>query len=113
MKARQPTELNQPRHDHLDVHIRGVMPKIDKAQRLGPKLPGAVETGSPIIDHRGVKRGFIQLMFEENAPAIRQRLVDDLHAFEITLQSAPVMDLAGEIPAVGDPDRQRFGTEYL
>src|SRR5262245_21448638 len=52
-------------------------------------------------------------MFEENTPVVGQGLVYRMHAVPIAVQRPPRMYLAGKVPAVGDPHRQRFGAENL
>src|SRR5262245_41901567 len=46
MKSTELPELNQPRHNHFNVHVRRMMAKIDKAQGFRPELTRAVIAGS-------------------------------------------------------------------
>src|SRR5437660_6869682 len=108
MKASQFAELNQPRDDHLDVHVGRVVAQINEADRFRPKLAGAVIARPPIVDYRRIERRLIKLMLDKNPPIVGQRSVNLTHAFEIALERAAEVLLAGKIPAVADPDRVGF-----
>src|SRR5438132_9762731 len=105
MKPRQFAELNQPRDDHLNIHVGRVMAQIDQAERLRPQLARAVIARSPVVDYGRIKSRLIKLMLDKNAPVVGQRDVNLAHALEVAFERAAEVVLAGKIPAVTDPDR--------
>ena len=40
MEAPEPTAVNEPRYDHLDVHAGGVTAEIDETKRFGSERFG-------------------------------------------------------------------------
>src|SRR5437762_8929663 len=111
MKAGELPELNQARHDHLDIDVRRVMSEVDEAERFRPQFARAVITGAPIIDDRGVERRFVKLVLDKDAPVIGQRVINPAHAFKITFERVAKMLLTRKIPAVTDPNRMRLRAE--
>src|SRR2546425_8221565 len=107
MKAPQFAKLNQASDDHLNVDVGGVMPQINEAESLWPKLARTVIADAPVINYRRVEGGFVKLVFNEKPPVVRQRLVNPAHTFEVSFQCLTKMLLAGKIPAVADPNRMR------
>src|SRR5262245_18841197 len=87
------------------------MSQVNEASRLRPKFARAVITRAPVVDDRVVERRSIQLVLEKYAAVIRQRFVYDMHAFQISLERAPGMDLTGKVPAVAYPNGKRLRPE--
>src|SRR5262245_47968982 len=87
------------------------MSQVNEASRLRPKLARAVITRAPVVDDRGGERRFVQLVLEKDVPVIRQRFVYGMHAFQISLERAPGMNLTGKVPAVTYPNGKRLRPE--
>ena len=80
-------------------------PRSTSDSACGSELRGAPEARPPVVQHGRVERGFLELVLQEHAPAVRQAAVDRAQAVEVALERATEMLLAGEVPAVADPDR--------
>ena len=113
MKTGEFAELNQPRHDHLDVHVRRMVAQIDQAESLRAKFPSAVITRAPIVNDGGIERRLVELVFDEQSPVVRERGVDVPYAIEVAFEHPPKMLLAGKVSAVSNPHRVGFRTELL
>ena len=66
----------EPRDDHLDVDVRRVVAEIDEREARSPKLPGAVVARAPVVQHRRVEGRLVELVLDEQPPAVGQRRVD-------------------------------------
>src|SRR6185503_11884757 len=113
MKPGELTELNKSRHDHLDVHVGCMVAQINQAEGLRSQLARAVVTGSPIVYHRRIESGLVKLMFDEEAPVVRQRRVDLAHTLEVACEHAAEMLLAGKVSTVANPNGVRLRAERL
>ena len=113
MEAAEPLRMHQARDDHFDVHVRRVVAEIDEAERLGPERLRRHERAAPVLDDGRVERGLVHLVLDEHAPVVGQRRVDLLLRFEIAIERAAEMRLAGKIGAVADPHRERLRAELL
>ena len=51
MKPTKFAELDQPRHDHLDIHRWRMMPKIDQTIRLIAQFFGDHVIRTPVLHH--------------------------------------------------------------
>src|SRR5688572_23935171 len=111
MKAAELTELDEPRDDHLHVGVRGMVPEVDERKCTIAELARAVITRAPVIQHRRVKGRLVELVLDEQAPAVRQGAINRSHAVEIAIQRPAKMELAGEIPAIADPHSVRLRPE--
>src|SRR4026208_532017 len=100
MKAGEFAELDQPRHDHLNVDVGRVMSQIDQAESFGPEFARAVIAGPPIVNYRRIKRRLVELVLDKDATVVRQRRINTSHAFHIALQRASKMLLARKVATV-------------
>ena len=90
-----------------------MMAEVDQAMGLRPQRLRRHEAGSPVGDHGRIERGLVKLVLEKHAPVVGQARVDLAHRFEIPVERAVEVRLAGKVRAVGDPDRQRLRAELL
>src|SRR6266496_6715947 len=111
MEAPELPELDEPGHDHLDVDVGRVVPEVDQGERPLPELAHAVVAGPPVVEHGRVEGGLVQLVLDEQAPALGQDAIDLAQAVEIALERLPEVDLAREVAPVADPDRVRAGAQ--
>ncbi len=113
MEAAQPAELDEARHDHLDIDIGRMMAEIDQAPGVLAEAGGGQVIGPPILDHGRIEGRLVHLVLGEQLPALRQTSIDLPHRIQIALEGLGEVALAGEVGAVGDPDRERLGSDRL
>src|SRR6476660_10321211 len=85
--------------------------QVDEALRLLTELLRAVVAGAPVVDDGRIEGRLVQLVLQEHAPAVGQRVVYGTHAVDVPLERAAGVHLPGEVAAVTDPDRERVRTE--
>ena len=108
VKPAQLSETGKPRHDHLDIDGGRVMAEVDKAFRPVAKMCGSNIAGAPILYHRGIKRRFVEFVFDQKRPVAGQRRVNFLRTFKIAIEACGEILLARKIGPIPDPYRQRF-----
>ncbi len=108
MEAAQPAELDQPRHDHLDVDGRRMVAEIDQAEGLRAEAGGGEIARAPVLDDGGVEGGLVDLVLDEQPPIRRQAGIDRARGIQVALEAGGEMLLAGEVGAIADPDRERL-----
>src|SRR5215207_8601762 len=113
VEAGELAELDEARDDHLDVDVRRVVAEVYEAERLRPQLERAVVARAPVVDDRRVEGRLVELVLDEEPPVRRQGGVDVAHALKVQLKHAAEVLLAGEVPAVADPDRVRLRPDFL
>ena len=113
MKSAELAELDEPRHDHLDVHVRRVVPEVDERERARPQLFHAVVARAPVVEHRRIERRLVHFVLDEQPPCVRQCSIDGLQTLEIPVQRPSKVNLPGKVASVPDPDRVRPRTKLL
>ena len=88
------------------------MAEVDQALRLRSQLAGTVVARPPVVDHRRVEGGLVQLVLEKDPPVVGERVVDRAHAVEISLERLTKRHLPRKVAAVADPHRQRLRSEH-
>jgi hypothetical protein len=113
MESAEAARMDQPRDDHLDVHIGRVMPEVDQAERLRAERLRGHQRAAPILNHRRIERRLVHFVLDQHAPIRRQRCIDLCSRFQIALERVRQVLLAREVGAVADPHGQRFRAKHF
>src|SRR6185295_7512072 len=76
VKAAELPELQEARHDHLDVDVGGMVPEVHQGERPLPELAHAVVAGAPVRDDGRVEGGLVELVLDEELEALGQGAID-------------------------------------
>src|SRR5206468_1299919 len=90
-------ELDEAGHDHLDVDVGRVMAQVDERERPLAQLARAIIAGAPVVDAGGIEGRLVQLVLDEEPPALRKGAVDVAHAVEVPLEGLSQVHLPGEV----------------
>ncbi len=113
MEAPEPPGVDQPGHDHLDVHVRRMVAQVHQAAGLGAECLRREQRAAPVLDDRRVERRLVHLVLDQQQPVLRQRPVDGRGRVQVPLKGARQMLLARKVAAIADPQGQGVGPECL
>ena len=97
VKASELSNAVQTRDNLFDVDVRRMVSKIDEAFCLRAEFLGGHERTSPIGNHRGIKGGLKQFVFEQHQPVAGQRRVHRRSGGDVAVECAGEILLSGKV----------------